>query len=133
MAPQLEDIRKKLIEFGADPKAAEKEIKNYDIEHLRNAPDELLKFVALLANFHDFLDNMEKYKRKRVVFTLAEPLHDLLKHLAEDIRDPDGRSYPLSYFVEDMLIWVLSNYDRFIEFFSETYDINMGGEASEQE
>ena len=118
MCPNIEVIKKKLIEAGADPEAVEK----LDEDLLKGiSEDANFELLAYITNFQDFLENFEKYKRKRINITIAEPLHDMLKWLSSGIVDAEGRPYPVSYFMEDILVWVLKDPDRFDEFFRETY------------
>lgn len=133
MAPQLEDIRKKLIEFGADPEAADKYLEKLEPQDIENLSDAALQEMAIIANFRDLSENYDKYKRERVIITMAKPLRDLLKLISRDISDPNGREYPFSYLVEDILIWVLSSPDRFTSFLLDTYDVEGVGSLEEKE
>ena len=121
----LDEIRKRLIEAGADPEAVQ-ELDPEDLEELDENAN--FEFLAKVINFLDYLDHVEKYKRKRVNMTLAEPVHALLKHIASGIVDAEGKPYPVSYLMEDMIIWVLKDLDRFNEFLSETYGEEDGTE-----
>jgi len=113
-------FRERLLEKGVpehildkqDLEALEKEMKEEELEE---------DFMAKILQFQDYLENFEKYKRRRIGLTLAEPVHEILKYLVKDIVDPEGNPYPLSYFIEDMLVWVIKNPEIYQQFLDETY------------
>jgi len=113
-------FRERLLEKGVpehildkqDLEALEKEMKEQGLEEA---------YVAKLLEFQDYLENFEKYKRKRVSLTLAEPVYELLQYFVKDIEDSEGRQYPFSYFIEDALIWLLRNPSLFQKFLEDTY------------
>ena len=124
----IELIKRKLIEAGADPQAVE-QLGEGVLESI--SEDGNFEFSVCIINFMNYLDNFEKYKRKRVNITMAEPLYDLLKYLSAGILDADGRPYPTSYLIEDILAWVLKDPSRFDEFLKETYE-EVGRDASKE-
>lgn len=130
MSPDMELIKKRLIEAGADPEAVEK----LSEEELKDIPEDAnFEVLAYVINFQDFLENFDKYKRKRINITIAEPLYDMLKMLSSRILDAEGKPYPVSYFIEDILIWVLRDPDRFEEFWNETYTEEEEDEEASEE
>lgn len=130
MCPDIEVIKKRLIEAGADPEAIEK----LSEETLQSIPeDSNFELFANIINLYDFLENFEKYKRKRINITIAEPLHNILKFWADRIVGSDGKPYPISYLIEDVLVWVLKDPDRFDEFMKETYEEEDEDEDADEE
>lgn len=128
----VEEIKRRLIEAGADPEA----VQELDSEDLKDLDENAnFEFLAKVINFLDYLDHVGKYKRKRINMTLAEPVHALLKHVASGIVDAEGKKYPVSYLIEDMVIWVMKDLDRFDEFLKETYteEDENGSEEEEAE
>lgn len=128
--PNIEVIKNKLIEAGADPENLE-EIE----DEIRDVPEDAnFELLASIVNFFSFLEDFEKYKRKRVNITLAEPVYDLLKNLSTGVVDAEGKPYPMSYFLEDIIIWVLKDPERFDQFLNETYseEGDEDGESEEQ-
>lgn len=128
--PDVEVVKNKLIEAGADPEILE-EIE----DEIRDVPEDAnFELLASIVNFFSFLEDFEKYKRKRVNITLAEPVYDLLKNLSTGVVDAEGKQYPMSYFLEDIIIWVLKDPERFDQFLNETYseEGDEDGESEEQ-
>lgn len=115
----VEKIRRKLIEAGANPKVVQ-ELEPEDLEPL-DSEDANFEFLAKVLNFLDAIENVERYRRKRINITLAEPVHELLKYIASGIVDSEGKPYPVSYLMEDMVIWVMKDLDRFNDFLKDTY------------
>ncbi|RLF86704.1 hypothetical protein DRN43_02385 [Thermococci archaeon] len=131
--PNVEVIKKRLIEAGADPQILD-EVE----DEIKDIPEDAnFELLASFVNFFGFLEDFEKYKRKRVNITLAEPVYDLLKNLATGVVDAEGKPYPMSYFLEDIIVWVLKDADRFEQFLKETYseegeeDEDIEGETEE--
>jgi len=94
----LETLKEELIEKGVSKEYADK-----------------------FARFIDYLENFEDYKRKRITITMAVPVYELLKELVKDIVDADGNPYPVSYFIEDAVVWVLKDPERYQQFLDDTY------------
>ena len=92
--------------------AMEEEMKTYGLEE---------EYVIKLLEFRDYLKNFEKYPRKRVGITLAEPVYEILQFFVKDIENPEGEPYPFSYFIEDILVWLLNNPNLFRQFLEDTY------------
>ena len=128
--PDVEVVKNKLIEAGAHPEILE-EIE----DEIKDIPEDAnFELLASVVNFFNFLEDFEKYKRKRVNITLAEPVYDLLKNLSKGVVDAEGKPYPMSYFLEDIIIWVLKDPERFDQFLNETYseEGDEDGESEEQ-
>lgn len=114
-------LRERLLERGVpeyilnkqDLETLEKKMQEGELEE---------DFIVKILQFQDYLENFEKYKRKRIGLTLAEPVYEVLKYLVKDIVDSEGNPYPLSYFIEDMIVWVLRNPDIYQRFLDETYE-----------
>ena len=69
----------------------------------------------------DSLDHPEDYKRQVLTVTVSKPLYEFLKKFTWNIRTPEGKRYPLSYLVEDLIGWVLDDPERFIQFIADMY------------
>lgn len=120
MTEKTKNFRERLLEMGVSEEILDK----YDLETLEKEMKEAgleEDYVAKLLQFQDYLENFGKYPRKRVGITLAEPVYELLQYLAKNIETPTGEQYPFSYFVEDILVWLLKNPELFQKFLDETY------------
>ena len=62
---------------------------------------------------------IENGKRKRTVLSLNEKLISCLKKQYKALKIYD---YSFSYFVEDILLWVVENEDRFRKFVEDSYE-----------
>ena len=113
-------FRERLLDKGVP----EQVLKEYDLEALEKEMKEQgleEDYVAKLLQFQDYLENFDKYHRKRVGITLAEPVYELLQYFVRDIETPTGEKYPFSYFVEDILVWLLRDPPLFQKFLEDTY------------
>ena len=116
-------FREKLLEKGA-PRDYLDKFTEEELEQLKRNMEETgvtEDYVALLLQFQDYLGNFDKYRRRRISLTLASPIYDLVKYIAKDLTDAEGNPYPLSYLIEDMLVWLLRHPEHFQEFLEETY------------
>nr|ADF80204.1 tn2-9p [Thermococcus nautili] len=128
MNPSIEEIKRRLIQAGASPQAVE----SLEPEFFEDLTEDMdFEGTARVINFIDYLENFENYKRKRVNITLAVPVYEVLKHIASKIVDADGRPYPVSYLIEDIIVWVLKDPDRFVQFVEETYPEEDNDESEE--
>ena len=64
-------------------------------------------------------DDIEKGKRVRSVITLSEKFKKCLKELYKDL---DIYDYSFSYFIEDILLWVVMDEERYEKFVNDTYE-----------
>lgn len=83
--------------------------------------EETLEWITDYLLFLDAIDNPNNYKRERTAITFASPILKYLKRANSLIKTEDGSNYPLAYFVEDIVSWVLSDVKRFEQFMEETY------------
>lgn len=82
-----------------------------------------------------------KEGRKRICVSIDSGIYEFLKLMQEDtyIKDVEGekkdKPYPLSYLVEDILSWVLTDEDRFDKFLEDNYVIveDEGDEDDEED
>jgi len=74
-----------------------------DIERIHS------NYREFLIDFKKKVEMLDRYKRKNVSITLAEPVLEALERLKQDFKDEEGNAYPLSYFVEDLITFVLSD------------------------
>jgi len=68
--------------------------------------------------------DVEQTRRERISMRLCVKLLKALRTLIkeEGLITEDGRPYPLSWLIEDILIWVLSNPKRLNEFLDENFE-----------
>ena len=66
---------------------------------------------------------MAREPRKRMFMTIAGSLKLYLKYLLEEL---DVESYAMSYLVEDLIFFVVSNQDRLRTFIEDTYELDEG-------
>lgn len=120
---EKKSFRERLLELGV-PEEILNEYMDEELETMKkemegNGLEE--DYVAKLFEYRDYIENFDKYKRKRVGITIAKPVYELLQYFLKDIETADGKPYPFSYFVEDMIVWLLNNPEFFLKFLDETY------------
>lgn len=64
----------------------------------------------------------EIQKRDQLAITLAGGVLKALNRIREDIVFEDGSKYPLSHLIEDVLLWVLADPQRFSQFLDDMYE-----------
>ena len=63
----------------------------------------------------------DEAKRKSISISLSPEVRDFLNELKDNLVLEDGRPYPMSYIVEDMIIWIISDEDRYEQFLNDNY------------
>ena len=63
-------------------------------------------------------------KRKFYLISMAIDLHEILEQIIrnERIVTERGAKYPLSYLIEDMIMWIIKDPKRYKQFIEETYE-----------
>jgi len=78
-------------------------------------------YPKFLVELDKKIEAIERYKRKNFSVSLAIPTIEALKWFADHIKDEEGNSIPVSYVVEDMILWILGDPVIFAAFVSELY------------
>ena len=63
----------------------------------------------------------EEKRRVNLSLSIGEELKEYLKSLQEDLTFEDGKQYPLSYLIEDMIIWIITDDKRLDQFIEDNY------------
>jgi len=63
-------------------------------------------------------------KRKRVLITLAPTVLNLLDKIIKvyELVDQDGKPYPRSWLIEDMILWIISDKNRLEQFINDNFE-----------
>ena len=106
-------------------------------EFIETLPKELLKeilkiekekinpeLLTVFARAYVISEKIDEYVRKRIGITMSEPLFKLLKDIPIifELIDDNGNPYPMSYLIEDMILWLLRNPDKFVEFLNDNFE-----------
>lgn len=97
------------------------ELADYEKYALETIEDAFPDYLEFLKEFRKKLEVLDKYRRKRLSVSLATPTVEALKWFAEHIRDEEGNPIPISYIIEDMIIWILRDPVVFASFVGEMY------------
>lgn len=71
-----------------------------------------------LSPFPIPIEKLDYRKRSRLTLTIADELKDWLKDTYAKL---NIEKYSLSYFIEDLIYWVVSDEDRFNRFLKDMY------------
>ena len=71
------------------------------------------------------IEEIDMEKRKLYLISMAIDLRKILERIIdeENIVTEKGARYPVSYLIEDMLLWVIRDPKRFKKFLEETYEL----------
>lgn len=69
-------------------------------------------------------------RRRTITISLSAEVREALNGVLESLRFEDGKSYPRSYLIEDMIWWILEDEDRFTQFIEDNYIVE---ERSDEE
>ena len=79
----------------------------------------------------------EENRRKTISVSLSPEIRKALKELQESLTYENGSKYPMSYVVEDIISWVLSDEERYNHFIEDNYIVDElfaeGEEEDEEE
>lgn len=75
----------------------------------------------------------EENRRKTISVSLSPEIRKALKDLQESLTYENGSKYPMSYVVEDIISWVLSDEERYNHFIEDNYIVDEPFEEGEEE
>lgn len=78
------------------------------------------------------LEKIKAEKRVKTQITLAESIFNTIKGLCENIIDEKGRKYKISWFIEDLILYVFSDKKRFDDFMDTFYEEIVEDEQQEE-
>lgn len=70
------------------------------------------------------MEDILKARRKKILLSLSSELVKALREIIkkEGLELEDGKPYPLSYLVEDMILWILSDPQRYQQFIDDNFE-----------
>jgi len=82
-------------------------------------------YMWLKMSYVKMIEEIDMEKRKLYLISMAIDLRKILERIIdeENIVTEKGARYPVSYLIEDMLLWVIRDPKRFKKFLEETYEL----------
>ena len=80
--------------------------------------------MEIVEKAKEVIEKEELENRRKTLIYLAEEVWKLLKLLIEKegIITETGKRYPISWLIEDMILWIMRDEKRLEQFLDETYE-----------
>ena len=81
--------------------------------------------TQIVEKAREVIEKEELEERRKTLIYIAKEVWKLLKLLIEEeglITETGGR-YPISWLIEDMILWIMSDEKRLQQFLDDTYEV----------
>jgi len=86
-----------------------------------------------MSEWKDLTEKMFTDKRVKKGVTFSKSVLEALETVRSWLRTNDGKKYPFSWFLEDLVVYVLSDKERLNDFLRTMYDSKGEKENAEKE